>query len=192
MKDLNMLIVGVGGQGTLLASVLLGNMALDKGYDVKLSEVHGMAQRGGSVVTHVRISENEVHSPILDEGEADVILAFEMLEAYRYVPYLKPGGEMFINNQQINPMPVIIGAEEYPADLEKFFEEKVPGAKLVDALSIALECGNVKAVNVALLGSLSTGLPFVEEDWISQIERTVKPAFVELNKKAFVMGREIV
>ncbi len=190
MKDLNILIVGVGGQGTLLASVLLGNIALEKGYDVKLSEVHGMAQRGGSVVTHVRISENTVGSPIIDEGEADVILAFEMLEGYRYVPYLKKDGVMFINNQEINPMPVIIGAAKYPENLENYFKNTFKNAKIIDGLKIAIECGNTKAVNVALLGALSTSLPFEEEIWIKKIEENIKPAFVELNKKAFKMGRE--
>ncbi len=190
MKDLNILIVGVGGQGTLLASVLLGNIALEKGYDVKLSEVHGMAQRGGSVVTHVRISENTVASPIIDEGEADVILAFEMLEGYRYVPYLKKGGTMFINRQEINPMPVIIGATKYPENLEEYFKANIPGVRIIDALKIALECGNGKAVNIALLGALSTSLPFEEKIWIEQIEKNVKAAFVDLNKKAFQMGRE--
>ena len=191
MRDLNILIVGVGGQGTLLASVLLGNIALEKGFDVKMSEVHGMAQRGGSVVTHVRISENTVTSPIIEEGEADVILAFEMLEGYRYVPYLKKGGTMFINNQEINPMPVIIGAEKYPESLEEYFKKELPNVKIIDALKIALECGTSKAVNVVLLGVLSTSLPFEEEIWIKKIEENIKPAFVELNKKAFAMGREL-
>ncbi len=191
MKDLNILIVGVGGQGTLLASVLLGNIALEKGYDVKLSEVHGMAQRGGSVVTHVKISEDTVASPIIDEGEADVILAFEMLEGYRYVPYLKKGGTMFINHQEINPMPVIIGAAKYPENLEGYFKENIPDVKIIDALKIALECGSPKAVNTTLLGALSTSLPFEKELWIKKIEENMKPAFVDLNKKAFEMGREV-
>lgn len=187
MKDMNILIVGVGGQGTLLASVLLGNIAMQEGYDVKLSEVHGMAQRGGSVVTHVRISENQVHSPVIDQGGADVILAFEQLEAYRWIPYLKEGGKMFVNTQKINPMPVIMGKAEYPADIVGFLE-KHSQAKCIDALAMAEECGSDKAVNTVLLGAAAKELPFDKEVWLEQIEKTVKPRFVELNKRAFEMG----
>jgi len=117
MKELNILIVGVGGQGTLLASVLLGNLAMDAGYDVKLAEVHGMAQRGGSVVTHVRISDVPVHSPLIEEGGADILVAFELLEGYRWLPYLKQDGELFINNRKLKPMPVIMGSVAYPEDI---------------------------------------------------------------------------
>ena len=165
MKKSNILIVGVGGQGTLLASVLLGNLALLKGYDVKLSEVHGMAQRGGSVVTHVKISEGTVSSPLIEEGDADIIIAFEELEAYRWLPYLKKGGTMYV------------------------LQENAGAVKAFDALSIAEECGSVKAVNVVLLGAASKDLPFDESAWIKVIEENVKPKFVELNKKAFEMGR---
>ena len=189
MKKTNILIVGVGGQGTLLASVLLGNLALLKGYDVKLSEVHGMAQRGGSVVTHVKISEGTVNSPLIEEGDADDIIAFEELEAYRWLPYLKKGGTMYVNTQQILPMPVIMGQAEYPADVMKTLDEKAGAVKAFDALRIAEECGSVKAVNVVLLGAASKDLPFDEDAWIKVIEENVKPKFVELNKKAFEMGR---
>lgn len=189
MKKTNILIVGVGGQGTLLARVLLGNLALLKGYDVKLSEVHGMAQRGGSVVTHVKISEGTVNSPLIEEGDADVIIAFEELEAYRWLPYLKKGGTMYVNTQQILPMPVIMGQAEYPADVMKTLDEKAGAVKAFDALRIAEECGSVKAVNVVLLGAASKDLPFDEDAWIKVIEENVKPKFVELNKKAFEMGR---
>lgn len=189
MKKSNILIVGVGGQGTLLASVLLGNLALLKGYDVKLSEVHGMAQRGGSVVTHVKISEGTVSSPLIEEGDADVIIAFEELEAYRWLPYLKKGGTMYVNTQQILPMPVIMGKAEYPDDIMKVLEENAGKVKAFDALRIAEECGSVKAVNVVLLGAASKDLPFDESAWIKVIEENVKPKFVELNKKAFEMGR---
>ena len=134
MKKSNILIVGVGGQGTLLASVLLGNLALLKGYDVKLSEVHGMAQRGGSVVTHVKISEGTVSSPLIEEGDADVIIAFEELEAYRWLPYLKKGGTMYVNTQQILPMPVIMGNAKYPDDIMKVLEENAGTVKAFDAL----------------------------------------------------------
>ncbi len=189
MKKSNILIVGVGGQGTLLASVLLGNLALLKGYDVKLSEVHGMAQRGGSVVTHVKISEGTVSSPLIEEGDADIIIAFEELEAYRWLPYLKKGGTMYVNTQQILPMPVIMGKAEYPENIIEVLQENAGAVKAFDALSIAEECGSVKAVNVVLLGAASKDLPFDESAWIKVIEENVKPKFVELNKKAFEMGR---
>ena len=189
MKQTNILIVGVGGQGTLLASVLLGNLGLSKGYDVKLSEVHGMAQRGGSVVTHVKISEGTVSSPLIEEGDADVIIAFEELEAYRWLPYLKNGGTIYVNTQKILPMPVIMGKAEYPEHIMETLEEHAGAVKALDALSIAEECGSVKAVNVVLLGAASRDLPFDEDPWIKVIEENVKPKFVELNKKAFALGR---
>ncbi|MFR6257840.1 MAG: indolepyruvate oxidoreductase subunit beta [Anaerovoracaceae bacterium] len=189
MKKTNILIVGVGGQGTLLASVLLGNLALSKGYDVKLSEVHGMAQRGGSVVTHVKISEEVVSSPLIEEGDADVIIAFEELEAYRWLPYLKKGGTIYVNTQQILPMPVIMGQAKYPENIMEILEEKAGRVKAFDALAIAEECGSVKAVNVVLLGSASKDMPFDEQSWLKVIEENVKPKFIDLNKKAFEMGR---
>ena len=189
MNKSNILIVGVGGQGTLLASVLLGNLALAKGFDVKLSEVHGMAQRGGSVVTHVKISEDTVNSPLIEEGDADVIIAFEELEAYRWLPYLKKGGTMYVNTQQILPMPVILGQDKYPEHIMQTLREKDGTIKAFNALEIAEECGSVKAVNVVLLGAASKDLPFDEAAWIKVIEENVKPKFVELNKKAFEMGR---
>lgn len=189
MTKTNILIVGVGGQGTLLASVLLGNLALDKNYDVKLSEVHGMAQRGGSVVTHVKISEDEVNSPLIEEGGADVIIAFEELEAYRWLPYLKKGGTMYVNTQQWLPMPVVMGQAEYPENIMESLEANAGKVKAFDALKIAESCGSVKAVNVVLLGAASKDLPFEEAAWIKVIEENVKPKFIELNKKAFEMGR---
>lgn len=188
MKDINILIVGVGGQGTLLASVLLGKLALEEGFDVKLAEVHGMAQRGGSVVTHVRISETEVCSPLIEEGGADVIIAFEELEAYRWISYLKKDGAIFVNTQQIKPMPVILGTAEYPEDTVGFLEANAAKVTALDALGIASECGSVKAVNTVLLGAVAKELPFSKESWLKQIESTVKPKFVELNKAAFEKG----
>ena len=188
MKDINILIVGVGGQGTLLASVLLGNIALEEGFDVKLAEVHGMAQRGGSVVTHVRISEQEVCSPLIEEGGADVIVAFEELEGCRWISYLKKGGAIFVNTQQIKPMPVIMGAAEYPQGIVDYLKEKAGKAVCLDALGIAAGCGSIKAVNTVLLGAMAKELPFSRETWIRQIEKTVKPKFVELNKLAFEKG----
>ena len=190
MNNTNILIVGVGGQGTLLASVLLGNLALSKGYDVKLSEVHGMAQRGGSVVTHVKISEDIVNSPLIEEGDADVIIAFEELEAYRWLPYLKKGGTMYVNTQQWLPMPVVLGQAEYPDNIAEVLEANAGKVKAFDALQIAENCGSVKAVNVVLLGAASKDLPFDEEAWTKVIEENVKPKFIDLNKKAFEMGRQ--
>ena len=188
--DTSILIVGVGGQGTLLASVLLGNLALDHGYDVKLSEVHGMAQRGGSVVTHVRISDGKVGSPLIEEGEADMILAFEKLEAYRWLPYLKKGGSIYVNTQQILPMPVIQGSAEYPEDIDGALLERAEKIKAFDALTIAEEAGSDKAVNVVLLGAASRELPFSDEAWQKVLEQNVKERFVEMNKFAFIRGQQ--
>lgn len=190
MKDMNILIVGVGGQGTLLASVLLGKIALEEGFDVKLAEVHGMAQRGGSVVTHVRISQEQVCSPLIEEGGADVILAFEELEAYRWIPYLKKDGAIFVNTQQIMPMPVILGNTEYPEDVPGFLRKHAGHVTCLDALGIATECGSPKAVNTVLLGAMAKKLPFSRETWLNQIETTVKPKFIDLNKQAFEKGYE--
>ncbi len=182
----NIMIVGVGGQGTLLASRILGNTVISKGYDVKVSEVHGMSQRGGSVVTYVKYGDN-VYSPIIDEGEADIILAFEMLEAYRAMPYLKHNGKMIANTQKINPMPVITGAAEYPQDIEGKISSKI-NLQTVDALSLAVEAGNSKAVNVVLIGVMakSTDIPY--EDWVNTIKTTVPEKFLDVNLKAFDLG----
>lgn len=185
----NILIVGVGGQGTLLASVLLGNLALDNGYDVKLSEVHGMSQRGGSVVTHVKISDDKVGSPLIEEGEADIILAFEKLEAYRWLPYLKKGGSLYVNTQQILPMPVIMGQAEIPENLDQVLNERAGNLKAFDAMQIAVESGSSKAVNVVLLGAASRNLPFSTDAWMKVIEGNVKEKFVEMNKFAFMKGQ---
>ena len=186
----NILIVGVGGQGTLLASVLLGNLALDAGYDVKLSEVHGMSQRGGSVVTHVKISDDKVGAPLIEKGEADVILAFEQLEAYRWLPYLRKGGSLFVNTQQILPMPVILGQAEYPEEMDRALEERAGNLKAFDALQIAEQCGSSKAVNVVLLGAASRHFPFSDDAWMKVIEDNVKEKFVEMNKFAFRAGQQ--
>ena len=189
MDKMNILIVGVGGQGTLLASVLLGNMALNRGYDVKLSEVHGMAQRGGSVVTHVKIDREHVNSPLIEPGDADMIIAFEELEAYRWLPYLKKGGVMYVNTQQIMPMPVVLGQAEYPQDIIARLKEKAGRVVAFDALAIAESCGSVKAVNVVLLGAASRDLPFDTDEWQQVIEKNVKTKFIDLNKMAFDQGR---
>ncbi|MBQ1996298.1 MAG: indolepyruvate oxidoreductase subunit beta [Clostridia bacterium] len=188
MKTTNIMIVGVGGQGTLLASKLLGRLLLKRGYDVKVSEVHGMSQRGGSVVTYVRYGE-KVYSPVVDKGEADVIISFEMLEAARWVEYLKKGGTIVTNTQQINPMPVIIGAAEYPQNLAEKIAEKGINIEAFDALSLAEEAGTSKAVNLVLLGRISKYFDFTDEEWMDAIEKSVPAKFLELNKKAFAMGK---
>ncbi len=188
MKDgKSVIIVGVGGQGTLLASRLLGNVMLSQGYDVKMSEVHGMSQRGGSVVTYVRYGET-VYSPVIQDGEADVILAFEQLEAARYLSCLKRGGILLLNTQQIDPMPVVIGAAKYPQGLVQAMQEK--GARLLalDALKLAKEAGSAKAVNVVLLGVLARQLDLDKQVWLDAIRATVKPQFIEMNEKAFALG----
>ena len=188
MKTKNIMIVGVGGQGSLLASKLLGRMLLQKGYDIKVSEVHGMSQRGGSVVTYVRFGE-KVYSPVIDKGEADFIVSFELLEAARWTEYLKPGGKIIVNAQQIAPMPVITGAAEYPQGLT----EKMTAAGLdvdaFDALALAEQAGSSKAVNIVLMGHLSRYFDFTEEEWLEAIEKSVPPKFLELNKTAFRLGR---
>ena len=184
----NIMIVGVGGQGALLASKTLGQVLLDAGYDVKVSEVHGMSQRGGSVVTYVRYGE-KVYSPIVDKGEADFIVSFEMLEAARYTEYLKKDGRIVVNTQNIDPMPVITGAAEYPADLENKMKNAGFAVDAVDCLSLAEQAGTAKAVNIVLMGRLSKYMDFSEEAWLKAIEKLVKPQFLEMNKKAFMLGR---
>lgn len=188
MKTKNIMIVGVGGQGTLLASKLLGSMLITKGYDVKVSEVHGMSQRGGSVVTYVRYGD-KVYSPVIDKGEADFVLSFELLEAARFVEYLKKDGIILTNTQQINPMPVITGAAQYPERLDEKISALGVNIDAFDALSLAFEAGSAKAVNIVLLGRLSRYFDFTEDEWLSAIERSVPEKFLEMNKKAFSLGR---
>ena len=180
----NIMIVGVGGQGSLLASKLLGQILLSAGFDVKVSEVHGMSQRGGSVVTYVRFGD-KVYSPIIDKGEADYIVSFELLEAARYVEYLKPDGKIVVNTQQIDPMPVITGAAEYPENLVEKMKQAGAEVDAFDALAVANEAGSSKAVNIALMGRLSKHFDFTEEQWLDALEKCVPPKFLELNKKAF-------
>ena len=185
----NIMIVGVGGQGTLLASRILGKAVLNEGYDVKLSEVHGMSQRGGSVVTYVKYGDS-VYSPIIGEGEADIVLAFEMLEAYRAVPYLKKGGVMIANTQFIDPMPVITGAAKYPENIEEKLKSKV-NLIAVDALKLAEEAGNIKAVNVVLIGVMAKNTNIEYDKWIDVIKSTVPEKFLEVNLKAFELGYKL-
>ena len=182
----NIMIVGVGGQGTLLASRILGNTVISEGYDVKQSEVHGMSQRGGSVVTYIKYGD-KVYSPIIGKGEADIILAFEMLEAYRAMPYLKKDGVMIANTQEIDPMPVITGAAAYPENIPSKLESKIKLVQ-VDALTKAQEAGNIKAVNVVLIGVMAKNTDISYEKWIETIKKTVPEKFLDANLKAFDLG----
>ena len=181
------MIVGVGGQGSLLASRILGNAVLLQNYDVKVSEVHGMSQRGGSVVTYVKYGE-KVASPVICKGEADVIMSFELLEAARWLPYLKKNGVVITNTQQINPMPVVTGAAEYPTDLVN--KMRATGAKVIaaDALAIAREAGSEKAVNVALIGMAAHALGIDDATLREAVRISVPEKFLELNLKAFDLG----
>jgi len=185
----NVMIVGVGGQGSLLASKLLGQLLLKKGYDIKVSEVHGMSQRGGSVVTYVRFGD-KVYSPVIDKGQADFIVSFELLEAARWTEYLKPGGKLIANTQQINPMPVIIGAAEYPEDLERKMLDAGIDLDAMDALTLAEQAGTAKAVNLVLMGRLSRYFDIPTEEWMQTIEACVPAKFLEVNKKAFALGAQ--
>lgn len=187
---MNIMIVGVGGQGTLLASRILGAAAQNIGMDVKLSEVHGMSQRGGSVVTYVRYGE-KISSPIIEKGGADIILAFEQLEAYRYLPYLKQGGTMIVNTQKTDPMPVICGTAEYPENILEKIEQMGINIIACDALSLAKEAGNVKSVNVALIGVLAKHSSISKDDWLNAVNATVPPKFLEANLNAFELGYEL-
>ncbi|MBR1660493.1 MAG: indolepyruvate oxidoreductase subunit beta [Oscillospiraceae bacterium] len=187
METKNMMIVGVGGQGTLLASKLLGRILLEKGYDVKVSEVHGMSQRGGSVVTFVRWGD-KVYSPVIDRGEADYILSFELLEAARWAEYLRPGGTVITNTQQIDPMRVVTGATSYPAGLTEALAAMDLKLDAFDALSPAVEAGSVRAVNLVLMGRLSKYFDFPEEDWLRAVAESVPEKLLEVNKKAFALG----
>lgn len=185
----NIMIVGVGGQGTLLASKMLGYVLLKQGYDVKVSEVHGMSQRGGSVVTYVRYGE-KVYSPVIDKGEADIILSFEKLEAARWLEYLKPGGKMIVNTQETEPMPVITGEKKYPENLIEKLQAAGADVDAKDFLALAKEAGSSKAVNIALMGRLSVYFPEISgEQWQDAIAANVPDRFLDLNKKAFALGR---
>ncbi len=184
----NILIVGVGGQGSLLASRILGSFYAARGLDVKLSEVHGMSQRGGSVVTYVRAGER-VDSPLIEQGCADVILSFELLEAARYLSYLKKDGVVIASTQKIDPMPVITGAKTYPEDVPALISKAGAKAVYVDALDLALKAGNAKASNVALLGAASAFLGGSEEEWDRAVAACVPEKYLALNLKAFSLGK---
>ncbi len=187
MKTTNIMIVGVGGQGSLLASKLLGRLLTAEGYDVKVSEVHGMSQRGGSVVTYVRFGE-KVYSPIVTEGEADFIVSFEKLEAARWASCLAPDGRIIVNTQEIAPMPVITGAATYPSGILDELTAKGVKIDALDALSLARQAGSPKAVNIVLMARLAKYLDIPFENWLEAIGKTVAPKFVELNRAAFTLG----
>lgn len=187
MKSLNVMIVGVGGQGTLLASRVLGAAMQAAGQDVKVSEVHGMSQRGGSVVTYVRAGE-KVYSPIINQGEADLILAFEQLEAARWLPYLKKEGMLIVNTQKMDPMPVVTGAAQYPEGVLEAIQKAGARLQAVDALKLAMEAGSVKAVNIVLIGVMARQTDIPKEVWQDAVRSTVPERFVELNLKAFEAG----
>ncbi len=187
---MNVIFAGVGGQGVILASKVLMEVAKSAGYDVKESEVHGMAQRGGSVDCHVRYSE-KVYSPLIEKGTADYIVSFELLEIMRKLDYLSPEGTVIVNKLQINPAPVETGAMEYPGDLEEWIKSNTNNYLLVETQDILKEVGSRKALNIVMLGSLSNHLEFSEHQWEDAIKSLVKEKFVEMNLKAFKMGRKL-
>ena len=187
METRNIMIVGVGGQGSLLASKLMGCVLMIEGYDAKVSEVHGMSQRGGAVVTYIRYGD-KVYSPIVDEGQAELIVSFELLEAARWLGYLAPDGQIVTNIQQIDPIPVITGAAKYPEELVEKIKAEGVKVDAIDALSLSLDAGSAKTVNIVMMGRLSKYFPFSKETWIKALEETVPPKFLDLNLRAFEAG----
>ena len=188
METKNIIIVGVGGQGSLLASKILGHLLLNAGFDVKVSEVHGMSQRGGSVITYVRFGD-KVYSPVVDRGQADFIVSFEILETARWLSYLKSGGQIVTNTQQIDPMPVITGATEYPADLVEKIRAQGIKIDAMDCLTLARQAGSAKAVNIVLLGRLSHYFDISEAAWQNSLQANVPPKFLQINQRAFELGK---
>ena len=187
MTDKNILIVGVGGQGTLLASRILGNVAINTGNDVKVSEVHGMSQRGGNVVTYVKMGE-KIYSPTIEKNEADIILCFEQLEALRWIDYAKKDATIIINTQKIDPMPVVTAKAKYPEGIIEKIKSNYPNVVDMPALDMAQKCGSSKAVNFVMIGVLAKYTGIDKEIWIDAIRKTVKPQFIEMNIKAFEAG----
>lgn len=188
-RTTNLLISGVGGQGVVLASYVLSQVAMAEGYEVKQSEVHGMSQRGGSVTSHLRFGA-QVNSPLVAPGTVDVLLSFEPVEAMRYVHWLKPGGLLVYNTVRVNPSPVAAGLAEYPADIDERIAAAWPNVRALDAASLATQAGTVKAVNVVMLGAVSQNLPFADATWEQVIRRVVPPKTVDTNLKAFALGRQ--
>ena len=189
METRNIVIVGVGGQGSLLACNLMGKALMIEGYDAKVSEVHGMSQRGGAVVTYVRYGK-KVYSPIVDKGQAELLVSFELLEAARWFELLAPGGTVVTNTQQINPVPVIMGAAEYPENLTEKFEKLGAKVDAINALELAEKAGSSKTVNIVMMGRLAKYFPFPNETWQKALDEVVPPKFLEMNKKAFELGME--
>lgn len=187
-KTTNILLSGVGGQGVILASYILSQAALAEGYDVKQSEVHGMSQRGGSVISHLRFG-SQVSSPLVTMGVADLLLSFEPLEALRYHHWLRPGGLLVYNSLRVNPSTVAAGLATYPDEIDARIAEAWPDVRRVDATALALEAGTAKAANIVLLGAIANQLPFSDETWSSIIAKVVPPKTVEANMKAFAAGR---
>lgn len=183
----NILLVGVGGQGTLLVSKILSEGLMEAGYDVKMSEIHGMSQRGGSVSTHIKFGK-KVNSPVIAEGEADILVSFEQVEALRALPYLKKGGMLVVNDHQMYSMPIITGEQDYPEGVIEYLKELIPDTLCLDAGAIAEELGNIKAQNVVLLGAMIKKLGLNEIDWPAIIARMVPEKFKELNLKAYEAG----
>jgi len=186
----NVLLVGVGGQGILLASEILSEAAMLAGFDVKKSEIHGMSQRGGSVVSHVRYGL-EVFSPIVPEGEGDILFGFELMETVRSLPLLKHGGTVVANDLKISPPSVLMGQETYPAGLPERIKEQFADCLLVDGQKMAADAGNVRAANTVLLGAVSKRLDIAEEFWLKALEKMVPAKALDVNKRAFQMGREL-
>jgi len=184
----NILLVGVGGQGILLAAEVLSEAVLLAGFDVKKSEIHGMSQRGGSVVSHVRYG-TEVFSPIVPEGEGDILFGFELMETYRSLPLLKQGGAVVANDLRIAPPSVLMGQEAYPEGVTERIRERFPDFLLLDGQKLAGEAGNVRAANTVLLGAVSRRLDIEEQYWLQALEKMVPKKALEVNKKAFLLGR---
>jgi len=189
-ENKSVLFVGVGGQGTILASKILTEGLLMSGYDVKMSEVHGMAQRGGSVTTQVRFGE-KVYSPLIEKGKVDVIVSFEKSEAARYLPYLKKDGHVVINDYEIYPVPVLTGKEKYPENVNERLSDLVENIVIINASEIASNLGNIKAQNVVLLGALIKVLKLENIEWDEVISAIVPTKAIELNKRAFKAGMDI-
>jgi indolepyruvate ferredoxin oxidoreductase beta subunit len=186
----NILLVGVGGQGILLASEILSEAAMLAGFDVKKSEIHGMSQRGGSVVSHVRYG-TEVFSPIVPEGEGDILFGFELMETFRSLPLLKPHGTVVANDLKISPPSVLMGQESYPSGLSEKIKREFDDFLLLDGQKLASDAGNVKTANTVLLGAVSKRLNISEEFWMNALEKMVPAKALEVNKKAFRLGREL-
>ena len=190
MTDIkNILLAGVGGQGILLASEILSEALMLAGHDVKKAEVHGMAQRGGSVVSHVRYGK-QVFSPTITEGTADILFGFELLKTCRYLPLLKKGGQVIANNVRITPAPVALGVQEYPEDIPGYLHAEIEDAHVVNGMELAEQAGDMRTVNVVLIGALSLYLDLDKELWVQAIKAMVPERFLDLNLKAFELGRE--